>query len=155
MVCNKLHFSKLSNINILLNIKQNLIEYFYLQNKCLNSNTCYVWKRVEESKDDFTKKRQKKLKRVKDIIKHKGCQKWRELKRCLNIPVLRRTCIFFTTHKAFLFFIITNLHFYFLKVVSSSLKNTPPVYCKYNVNNKYLTVLFLSFSFLSFAFHIF
>ena len=110
---------------------------------------------LKKAKTILQRKDKKKLRRVKEIIKHKGCQKWRELKRCLNIPVLRRTCIFFTTHKAFLFFIITNLHFYFLKVVSSSLKNTPPVYCKYNVNNKYLTVLFLSFSFLSIAFHIF
>ena len=72
---NKRHFSKLSNINHISNFKQNLIENFYQQDKCINSNTCYVSKRFEESKDDITKKRLKRLKRVKDIIKHKGCQK--------------------------------------------------------------------------------
>ena len=45
--------------------KQNLIEDFYQQNKCFNSNTCYVCKRIGETKDDFTKKRIKRLKRVK------------------------------------------------------------------------------------------
>ena len=72
---NKRHFSKLPNINLISNFKQNLIEDFYQQNKCFNSNTCYVCKRIEETKDDFTKKRIKRLKRVKDIIKHKGCQR--------------------------------------------------------------------------------
>ena len=44
-----------------------------------------------------------------------------------------------------IFFNITNT---FLKVVSSLSKNTnnpPPIYIKYNVNNKYVTFLLLSF----------
>jgi len=48
---------------------------------------CYVCKRIEESKDDFndfTKKRIKKLRRVKDIIKHKGCQKSALIKKILK-----------------------------------------------------------------------
>ena len=49
-----------------------------------NSSTCYVCKRIEESKDDFTKKRIKKIKRVKDIIKHKGCQKSARIKKMLK-----------------------------------------------------------------------
>ena len=81
---NKRHFSKLSNINLISNFKQNLIEDFYQQNKCFNSITCYVCKRIEESKDDFTKKRLKRLKRVKDIIKHKGCQKSARIKKMLK-----------------------------------------------------------------------
>ena len=81
---NKRHFSKLSNINLISNFKQNLIEDFYQQNKCSNSNTCYVCKRIEESKDDFTKKKLKRLKRVKDIIKHKGCQKSARIKKMLK-----------------------------------------------------------------------
>ena len=61
-----------------------------------NSNTCYVCKRIEESKDDFTKKRLKRLKRVKDIIKLKGCKKPAQMKKkWLKMPVLRRTYIFF------------------------------------------------------------
>jgi len=72
---NKRQFSKLSNINLISNFKQHLIEDFYQQNKCFNSNTCYVYKIIEERKDDFTKKRLKRLKRVKDIIKHEECQK--------------------------------------------------------------------------------
>ena len=60
---NKRHFSKLSNINLISNFKQNLIEDFYQENTCFNSNTCNVCcKRIEESKDDFTKKRPKRLK---------------------------------------------------------------------------------------------
>jgi len=43
---NKRHFSKLSNVNLILNFKQNL-------------NKCNVCKRIQESKDDFTKKRLK------------------------------------------------------------------------------------------------
>ena len=104
---NKRHFSKLSNINLISSFKQNLIEDFYKQNKCFNSNTCYVCKRIEESKNDFTRKRLKRLKRVKDIIKHKGCQKTARIKRCLKIPVFRRTYIFFTLHKAFFLLFLT------------------------------------------------
>ena len=73
-----------SNINLISNFKQNLIEDFYQQNQCFNSNTCYVSKRIEEIKDDFTKKRIKRLKRVKDIIKHKGCQKSARIKKMLR-----------------------------------------------------------------------
>ena len=75
---------QLSNINLVSNFKQNLIEDFYQQNKCVNSNTCYVCKRIEETKDDFTKKRIKRLKRVKDKIKHKGCQKSARIKKMLK-----------------------------------------------------------------------
>ena len=42
---NKGHFSKLSNINLISNLKQKLIVDFYQQNKCFNSNTCYVCKK--------------------------------------------------------------------------------------------------------------
>jgi len=49
------------------NFKQNSKEDFYQQNKCFNSNTCYVCKRIEESKEDFTKKRVKREKREKYI----------------------------------------------------------------------------------------
>ena len=81
---NERHFLKLSNINLISNFKQNLIKIFYRQNKCINSNTCYVCKRFEESKDDFTKKRIKRLKRINDIIKHKGCQKSARIKKMLK-----------------------------------------------------------------------
>jgi len=70
--------------NIISNFKQNFIKDFYQQNKCFISNTCYVCKRIEESKDDFTKKSIKRLKRVKDIIKHKGCQKTARIKKMLK-----------------------------------------------------------------------
>ena len=60
---------------LISNVKQKLIGDFYQQNKCFNSNTCFVCKRIEESKDNVTKKRLRRLKRVKDIIKHKICQK--------------------------------------------------------------------------------
>ena len=92
---NKRHFFKLSNINLISNFKQNLIEDYYQQNKFFNSNTCC--KRIEESKVDFTKKR------VKDIIKHKGCQKSTRMKKMLKMPVYLKTYIIFTTQKPFLF----------------------------------------------------
>ena len=44
----------------------------------------YNCKGIEESEDDFTKKRIKRLKRVKDIIKHKGCQKSARIKKMLK-----------------------------------------------------------------------
>ena len=50
----------------------------------INSSTCYVCRRIEESKEDLTKKRLKRLKRVKDIIKHKGCQKSARIKKMLK-----------------------------------------------------------------------
>ena len=59
------------------------MEDFYQQNKCINSNTCYVCKRIVESKDDFTKKRLNRLNRVKDIIKHKGFHKSVRIKKML------------------------------------------------------------------------
>ena len=73
-----------------------------LQNKCLNSNTCYVCKRIEKSKDDFSKKRIKRLKRVKDIIKHKGCQKLAQIKKMLKRHVFHRT-FFNITNKSIIF----------------------------------------------------
>ena len=78
---NKRQFSKLSNIILILNFKRNLMKDFYQQNKCMNSNTCYVCKRIEESKDEFTKRR---LKRVKDKIKHKGCRKSTQIEKMLK-----------------------------------------------------------------------
>jgi len=92
-----------------------------------NANTCYVCKRIKESKDDFTKKRLKRLKRVKDIIK--------------QMPLLRKTYTFFTTHKAYFIFLnITNKSIIlFLILVSSSSKytNNPPlVYIKYDVRGQ-------------------
>ena len=64
--------------------KQNLIEDFYQQYQFFNSNICYVCKRIEESKDIFTKKRLKRLKRVKDKIKHKGCRKSAQIEKMLK-----------------------------------------------------------------------
>ena len=66
------YFSKLSNINFISNFKQNFIS----KTNGLIFNACYVCKRIEESKDDCTKKIIKRFKRVKDIIKHEGCQKF-------------------------------------------------------------------------------
>jgi len=75
------------------------------------------------------------------------------------MPVFHRTYIIFTLHKAFFtFFNITNKSIILsLKVVNSSSKNTnnpPLIYIEYNVNNKYVTFLILSFSFY-FYFYIF
>jgi len=55
----KINDTKLSNINLISNFRQYLIEDFYQQNKYFNSNTCYVCKRIEEFKDDFTKEKNK------------------------------------------------------------------------------------------------
>ena len=52
---------KINGTYLISNFKQNLIEDFYQQNKCINSKTSYVFKLIEESKDDFTKKRLKRL----------------------------------------------------------------------------------------------
>ena len=94
------HFSNLIfKIGYYSNFKYNLIDDCYNQNQCFNSITCYVCKKIEESKDDFTKKRLKRLNRVKDMR-----QNVRELKRCFIMPVLRRTYILFTTLIAYLFF---------------------------------------------------
>ena len=121
-----------------------LIEDFYQQNK---ANTCYVCKRIKESKGDFTKKRIKRLKKVKDLIKHKGCQKSARIKK---MPLLRKTYTFFKTHKAnFIFYITNKSIILFRTVVSFSSKNTnnpSVVYIKYDVNNTYVTFL-VSFPF--------
>ena len=87
------------NINLISNLKQNLIENFYQQNKCFNSNTCYVCKRI----DDFTKKKIKRLKRVKYTIKHKGCQKTARIKKMLKNARFSHFIKLF-----FFFFYITN-----------------------------------------------
>ena len=52
---------KINGTYLISNFKKNLIEDFYQQNKCINSKTSYVFKLIEESKDDFTKKRLKRL----------------------------------------------------------------------------------------------
>ena len=52
---------KINGTYLISNFKQNLIKDFYQQNKCINSKTSYVFKLIEESKDDFTKKRLKRL----------------------------------------------------------------------------------------------
>ena len=74
----------ISILSFISNFKQNLIGRFYQQNQCFNPNTCHVCKRIEESKDDFTKKRLRRLKRVRNIIKHKGCQKTARIKKMLK-----------------------------------------------------------------------
>ena len=61
-------------------------------------------KRIKESKDDFTKKKLKRLKRVKDIIKHEGRQKSTRIKEMRKMAVLRKTFNFSTTHKVYLIF---------------------------------------------------
>ena len=40
--------------------------------------------RIEETKDDFIKKRKKRLKRVKYLIKNKGCKKSARIKKMLK-----------------------------------------------------------------------
>ncbi len=55
---------KLSTINLILNFKRNLIEDFYQQNQRFNAMFA---KESKKAKTIFTEKR---LKRVKDIIKH-------------------------------------------------------------------------------------
>ena len=60
--------------------------------------------------------------------------------------------------KLFFLTLQINLSFLFLKVVSSSSKNTnnpPPIYIKYCVNNKYVTFPFLSISFYFYFFYFF
>ena len=106
---NKRHFFKLSNINLISNFKQNLIEDYYQQNKFFNSNTCC--KRIEESKVDFTKKR------VKDIIKHKGCQKSTRMKKMLKMPVFRKTYIFSQPRQLFYLFLTLQINLSFLFIV--------------------------------------
>ena len=57
---NKRHFSKRSSINLISNLKQNLIEDFYQQNKCFNSNTFYMF--AKESKKPKTTLQRKEYK---------------------------------------------------------------------------------------------
>ena len=57
---NKRHFSKRSSINLISNLKQNLIEDFYQKNKCFNSNTCYMF--AKESKKPKTTLQRKEYK---------------------------------------------------------------------------------------------
>ena len=52
---NKGHFSKLSNIYLILNFKQNLIEDFYQQNQCFNLTHAMLAK--ESKKADTIKQR--------------------------------------------------------------------------------------------------
>ena len=70
---------QISILSFISNFKQNLIGRFYQQNQCFN-----VCKRIKESKDDFTQKRLKRLKRVRDIIKHKDCPNSARIKKMLK-----------------------------------------------------------------------
>ena len=97
----------------------------------------------------FTKKRLKRLKRVKDIIRQEGCQMSARIKMLKNSRFTQNLYLFTT----YFFNIADKSIISFLKVVSSSSKNTknpPLVYIKYNVKNKYAAFLF--FPFLSFNF---
>ena len=56
-------------------------------------------KESKKPKTNLTKKILKRLKRVKDIIKHKGCQKSARVKKMLkNARFMQNLYIFFTTH---------------------------------------------------------
>ena len=79
---NPRHFSKLSNINLILNFKQNLIEVFKCRTNVLVL-THAIFAKELKSKDDLTKKRIKREKREKDIIKHKGYQKTARINKML------------------------------------------------------------------------
>ena len=72
---NKHIFPKQYTVDLLSNIRENLIDDYYKKNQCLNSKNCYVCKRIQDNKDEFVRIKLKRLKRVKEIIKHKGCQK--------------------------------------------------------------------------------
>ena len=81
---NKGHFFKLSNINLILNFKQNLIEDFYQQKKCFNLSHAMFAKESKKPKMTLQKKKKRRLKRVKDLIKNKGCQKSARIKKMLK-----------------------------------------------------------------------
>ena len=79
---NKRHFSKLSNINLISNFKQNLIEDFISRTNVLIQMLCLQKNRRDQRR--FYKQRIERLKRVKDIIQHKECQKSARIKQMLK-----------------------------------------------------------------------
>ena len=63
----------------------------------------------------FYKEKTKKIKKSRDIINHKGDKNQHELKRCLKMPILRKTYTFFTTHQVYFIFLnITNKSIIFI-----------------------------------------
>ena len=89
--CDRVFLSKITPI-ILVNfralfagLRENLINDYYDKNHCINNDKCFVCNKLKDVKEDYIKVKIKRLKRVKEIIKHKRMQKRLELIKCFVI----------------------------------------------------------------------
>jgi len=60
---------------ILSYLRENLIDDFYYRYHCLKYSNCFVCNSLKGIKNDNIKLKLKRLKRVREIIKHKGLLK--------------------------------------------------------------------------------
>ena len=78
----------MNRINILNNnnndLRENLINDYYDKNHCINNDKCFVCNKLKDVKEDYIKVKIKRLKRVKEIIKHKGKQKTARINKMLR-----------------------------------------------------------------------
>ena len=57
--------------NFLSDLCENMIDEYYNRNHCMNQRNCFVCKRLNDIKNDYVKLKLKKLKCIREIIKHK------------------------------------------------------------------------------------
>ena len=81
---NKKSFPDAGPFDSLSKLRENLLNNYYERNQCRSSKTCFVCKRLTETKNEFIKLKLKRLKRVEAIIKHRGQQKTCRIKKVLR-----------------------------------------------------------------------
>ena len=72
------------SFNYLSDLRENLINDYYDKNHCINNDKCFVCNKLKDVKEDYIKVKIKRLKRVKEIIKHKGKQKTARINKMLR-----------------------------------------------------------------------
>ena len=74
--------------NFLSDLRENLIDDYYNRNHCINQRNCFVCNRLKDIKNDYIELKLKRLKRVREIIKHKGLQKTARINRMLRYSLV-------------------------------------------------------------------
>jgi len=115
---NKRQFSKLSNINLISNLKQNFIEDFYQQNKYFNSNTCYMFAKVLKKAKTIYKEKTNSTKRVKEPISF--LQPIKSILFYIEIIINNKYVTFLSLSFSFLFL---DFYFYILLELGENIHN--------------------------------
>ena len=71
--------------SFLSDLRLNMIDDYFNRNHCINQMNCFVCNRFKNIKNDYIKLKLKRLKRVREIIKHRTARINKILQYCLII----------------------------------------------------------------------